>query len=75
MGMNRVWATVPHNQDSITRLLTRAGFIREGDLKSHFGRGTHAACYRMLANEFERAYRPTVRAPAHDGATAHMEAA
>ena len=73
MGVNRLWATVPHKQTRTVALLKYIGFTREADLKSHFGRGVHAACFRMLSNEYERRY-PAAK-PAKDATPMFVDVA
>ena len=57
-GCHTVRATTLHTNERVIRLAKALGFIREATLSDYFGKGRHAAVFRMSASYYEKAYWP-----------------
>jgi RimJ/RimL family protein N-acetyltransferase len=52
-GARKLWVAIPHRNERALNFCKGIGFTKEGSLRDHFGRDSHAVICRMLRSEYE----------------------
>lgn len=56
LGCRLAWLATPHRNERTIRFVKGIGFIPEAVLRDRFGKGSHAAIFRMLKTDFLKRY-------------------
>lgn len=60
-GVNKLWSVMASDNERAIRFNQGIGFKREGVLRQHFGKKTHAIVTSILASEFKTIYQDPIK--------------